>query len=137
MTAYGAVGIADGVSRVSSTAFSGSRLCIDGMAGNVHDCQGARLLLDRLPKARVIWLVALAGMAMVVGYCWPPVDRSAEVGAMRFIRQTVEVRFLPDKLSEAYILDCGVRYPLKLTDKQANSKVKRENFPAVDYSKGA
>ena len=56
---------------------------------------------------------------------------------MQFIRNTVEVRFLPDRLSEAYILDCGVRYPLKLTDKQANSKVKRENLPTVDYSKGA
>jgi len=55
---------------------------------------------------------------------------------MQFIRNTVEVRFLPDRLSEAYILDCGVRYPLKLTDKQANSKVKRENLPTVDYSKG-
>ena len=55
---------------------------------------------------------------------------------MQFIRQTVEVRFLPDRLSEAYILDGGVRYPLKLTDKQANSKVKRENLPTVDYSKG-
>ena len=55
---------------------------------------------------------------------------------MQFIRQTVEVRFLPDRLSEAYILDRGVRYPLKLTDKQANSKAKRENFPTVDYSKG-
>jgi hypothetical protein len=56
---------------------------------------------------------------------------------MQFIRNTVEVRFLPDRLSEAYILDGGVRYPLKLTDKQANSKVKRENMPTVDYSKGA
>jgi transposase InsO family protein len=56
---------------------------------------------------------------------------------MQFIRQTVEVRFLPGRLSEAYILDGGVRYPLKLTDKQANSKVKRENLPTVDYSKGA
>jgi len=56
---------------------------------------------------------------------------------MQFIRNTVEVRFLPDRLSDAYILDCGVRYPLKLTDKQANSKVKRENLPTVDYSKGA
>jgi hypothetical protein len=55
---------------------------------------------------------------------------------MQFIRNTIEVRFLPDRLSEAYILDGGVRYPLKLTDKQANSKVKRENLPTVDYSKG-
>jgi hypothetical protein len=56
---------------------------------------------------------------------------------MQFIRQTVEVRFLPDGLSEAYIFDNGKRFPLKLTNKQANSKVKREDWPTVDYSKGA
>jgi transposase InsO family protein len=55
---------------------------------------------------------------------------------MQFIRQTVEVRFLPDRLSEAYIFDNGKHYPLKLTDKQANSKVKREDWPTVDYSRG-
>ena len=54
---------------------------------------------------------------------------------MQFIRQSVEVRFLPDSLYDAYIFDNGVHYPLKLTDKQANSKAKRENFPTVDYSK--
>ena len=54
---------------------------------------------------------------------------------MQFMRQSVEVRFLPDMLSEAYILDNGTRYPLKLTDKQANSRVKRESWPTVDYSK--
>ena len=56
---------------------------------------------------------------------------------MRFIRQSVEVRFLPDKLAEAYIFEDGVRYPLKATDKQANCKVKRESWPTVDYSKEA
>ena len=55
---------------------------------------------------------------------------------MQFIRQTVEVRFLPDMFSEAYIFENEVHYPLKLTDKQANSKVKREIWPTVDYSKG-
>jgi hypothetical protein len=55
---------------------------------------------------------------------------------MQFIRQTVEVRFLPDMLSEAYIFEGGARYPLKLTDKQANSRAKRETWPTVDYSKG-
>jgi transposase InsO family protein len=55
---------------------------------------------------------------------------------MQFMRQTVEVRFIPDRLSEAYIFDNGARFPLKLTDKQANSKAKREKFPTVDYSKG-
>jgi len=57
---------------------------------------------------------------------------------MQFIRQTVEVRFLPDRLDEAYIIcDNGRRFPLKRTDKQANSKVKREDWPTVDYSRGA
>jgi transposase InsO family protein len=56
---------------------------------------------------------------------------------MQFMRQTVEVRFLPDRLSEAYIFEGGVHYPLKITDRQANSKVKREKWPTVDYSKGA
>jgi transposase InsO family protein len=55
---------------------------------------------------------------------------------MEFIRQTVEVRFLPDALKEAYIFDGGVRYPLKPTNKEANSRVRRENGPTVDYSKG-
>ena len=54
---------------------------------------------------------------------------------MQFMRQSVEVRFLPDDIGSAYIFDNGKRYPLKLTDKQANSKVKREKWPTVDYSK--
>jgi hypothetical protein len=55
---------------------------------------------------------------------------------MQFIRQTVEVRFLPDRLSEAYIYDNGGHFPLKVTDKQANSRAKREEWPSVDYSRG-
>jgi transposase InsO family protein len=55
---------------------------------------------------------------------------------MQFIRQKVEVRFLPDRLSEAYIFENGAHYPLKLTDKLANSKLKRKDWPTVDYSKG-
>jgi transposase InsO family protein len=56
---------------------------------------------------------------------------------MQFMRQTVEVRFLPDRLDEAYIYDNGKRFPLKLTDKKANSRAKRADWPTVDYSKGA
>ena len=54
---------------------------------------------------------------------------------MQFMRQSVEVRFLPDDIANAYIFEDDVRYPLKLTDKQANSKVKRDVWPTVDYSK--
>jgi transposase InsO family protein len=55
---------------------------------------------------------------------------------MQFIRQTVEVRFLPDRLSEAYIFENGAHFPLKLTDRVANSKARRQAWPTVDYSKG-
>jgi transposase InsO family protein len=55
---------------------------------------------------------------------------------MQFIRQTVEVRFLPDCINQAYIFDNGKRFPLKITDKQANSRVKRASWPTVDYSIG-
>jgi transposase InsO family protein len=55
---------------------------------------------------------------------------------MQFMRQTVEVRFLPGELSGAYIFDKGARHLLKMTDRQANSKAKRESWPTVDYSKG-
>jgi hypothetical protein len=55
---------------------------------------------------------------------------------MQFIGQKVEVRFLPDRLEDAYIFDAGVRYPLKLTDKVANGKAKRDKGPTIDYSLG-
>ena len=55
---------------------------------------------------------------------------------MQFMRQTVEVRFLPGCFADAYIYENGTRYPLKMTDKQANSRAKRESWPTVDYSKG-
>jgi len=55
---------------------------------------------------------------------------------IHFIGQTVEVRFLPDRLEDAYIYDFGIKYPLKLTDKVANSKAKRNNLPTIDYSMG-
>ena len=55
---------------------------------------------------------------------------------MQFIRQTVEVRFLPDALADAYIFDNDARYPLKATDKQDNSRARRASGLSVDYSKG-
>jgi hypothetical protein len=54
---------------------------------------------------------------------------------MQFMRQSVEVRFLPDDLPNADVFDNGKRYPLKSTDKQANSKAKRDKYPTVDYSR--
>jgi transposase InsO family protein len=53
---------------------------------------------------------------------------------MRFIGQTVEVRFLPTDEDGAYIYFEKGKYPLRKTDKVLNGKVKREG-PMIDYSK--
>jgi transposase InsO family protein len=53
---------------------------------------------------------------------------------MRFIGQTVEVRFLPDGPNEVYIYHEKEHFKLRATDKAANSKTKREGW-GVDYSK--
>ena len=55
---------------------------------------------------------------------------------IQFIGQKVEVRFLPDRMEDAFIFDAGMRHPLKLTDKVANGKAKREAWPSIDYSRG-
>jgi hypothetical protein len=54
---------------------------------------------------------------------------------MQFIGQTVEVRFLPDHLDEAYIYQDGSHFPLRRTDKEENARTKREKTPSVDYSR--
>jgi hypothetical protein len=55
---------------------------------------------------------------------------------MQFIGQTVEVRFMPGKLETTCIfLDKDV-FPVRMTDKAANSKTRREKFPTIDYSRG-
>jgi len=51
----------------------------------------------------------------------------------QFIGQSVEVRYLPDDLENAYVLERGCAYPLKLTDKAANAHVKRSNL-TIDYA---
>ena len=52
---------------------------------------------------------------------------------MEFIRSTVEVRYRPGEPDSAFILDNGIRYPLRLTDKAANAKTKRSNGYHVRY----
>lgn len=53
---------------------------------------------------------------------------------MHFIGQTVDIRFLPDRLSDAYILKDNLHFPLRLTNKEENARTKRKKLPAVDYS---
>ena len=45
----------------------------------------------------------------------------------QFIGMTVEVRFLPGAMDDAYILYDDNRYPIVETDKIANSRSKRNN----------
>ena len=53
----------------------------------------------------------------------------------QFIRMKVDIRYLPDKMEDAYILYEGKQYPIHTTDKVANSKAKRNNpTPTIRYS---
>lgn len=54
---------------------------------------------------------------------------------MQFIGQKVEVRFIPGDPESAYILYGGQHYPLRLTDRVANGKTKRQTALSIDYAK--
>ena len=53
---------------------------------------------------------------------------------MQFIGEKVEIRFLPDRMEEAYILYDNCRYPIRKTDKVENGRTKRQT-PSIDYSR--
>lgn len=52
---------------------------------------------------------------------------------LQFIRMTVEIRYLPGQMENAYILFEGKHYPITATDKVANSKTKRNNDFTINY----
>lgn len=52
----------------------------------------------------------------------------------QFIGAKVEIRYLPGHMENAYILYEGVHYKIPATDKVANSRTRRNNFPIIDYS---
>lgn len=54
---------------------------------------------------------------------------------MQFIRTKVEIRFLPDKMQDAYIFFEGTKYPVRQTNRSENGRTKRNNQNAIDYSK--
>lgn len=54
---------------------------------------------------------------------------------MQFIRSKVDIRYLPDKMQDAYILFEGKHYPIRQTNRVENGLTKRENLHAIDYSK--
>ena len=55
---------------------------------------------------------------------------------MQFIRCRVEIRYLPDDMEHAYILDDKVKYPIRKTNKVENAKTKRNNAYAISYERG-
>jgi transposase InsO family protein len=63
------------------------------------------------------------------------IDKVYYDAPMQVIGMTVEVRFLPGAMENAYILYEGVHYPIPRTDKFANCKTKRNNLPKIDYGK--
>ena len=54
---------------------------------------------------------------------------------MQFISMKVDIRYQPADLDTAFILYEGKHFPLLRTDKNANCHTKRNNAPAIDYSK--
>jgi len=64
------------------------------------------------------------------------INKVAYDAPQSFIGMKVDIRFLPDRMEEAFILYEGKHYPLHATDKVANSMTKRNNkFDPLDYSK--
>jgi hypothetical protein len=64
------------------------------------------------------------------------IDKTCYDAPMQFIGMTVEIRFLPGAMEDAYILYEGVHYPIRRTDKIANCKARRDNsLPKIDYGK--
>lgn len=68
-------------------------------------------------------------------------DATVSIGAvyydvpMEFIRSKVEIRFLPDRMQDAYIFFEGRHYPIRPTNRVENGRTKRNNIHAIDYSK--
>ena len=52
---------------------------------------------------------------------------------MEFIRCSVEVRYLPDDMSNAYIWYENTKYPIRKTNKVENGKTKRNNPYSINY----
>ena len=53
----------------------------------------------------------------------------------QFIGMKVDVRYLPDHMEDAYILYGNTRFPIRQTNKEENSRTRRNNsFPSINYS---
>jgi len=63
------------------------------------------------------------------------IDKISYDVPMQFIRQKVEVRYLPDDMDNAYIYYENIKYSIRKTNKIENGKTKRKNSFPIDYSK--
>ena len=54
---------------------------------------------------------------------------------MQFISAKVDIRYLPDDMTSAYILFDDRKFPIRQTNRNDNCHTKRNNLPAIDYSK--
>jgi len=63
------------------------------------------------------------------------IDKTSYDVPMQFIRQKVEVRYLPDEMDSAYIYYEKIKYNIRKTNKVENGKTKRRNSFNIDYSK--
>jgi hypothetical protein len=63
------------------------------------------------------------------------IDSISYDAPMQFIRSKVEIRFLPDRMADAYIFFEGKHYPIRITNRVENGRTKRNNTHAIDYSK--
>jgi hypothetical protein len=63
------------------------------------------------------------------------IDKTSYDVPMQFIRQKVEVRYLPDDMYSAYIYFENTKYSIRKTNKVENGKTKRKNPLNIDYSK--
>lgn len=52
---------------------------------------------------------------------------------LQFIKQKVEIRYLPDNMDNAYIFYADKKYPIKKTNKIENGKTKRKNSFSISY----
>ena len=63
------------------------------------------------------------------------IDKTSYDVPMQFIRQKVEVRYLPDDMDSAYIYYENIKYSIRKTNKVENGKTKRKSPLNIDYSK--
>ena len=64
------------------------------------------------------------------------IDKTPYDVPMQFIKQKVEIRYLPDDMDHAYIYYANEKYPIKKTNKVENGRTKRNNPYPISYTKG-